>query len=141
MIDIKQLRENPQYFIDGAAEKNISVDIAALLDFDEQRRLFTRQREEHRAEQKKISKEIGPQIGKLKGQLKSAEDDELAEIKTELATLEAKPIELKNEIQRLDDLISAIEPKWKTLLLQIPQPADADVPKGKNADDNVQLRT
>ena len=141
MIDIKQLRENPQYFIDGAAEKNISVDIAALLDFDEQRRLFTRQREEHRAEQKKISKEIGPQIGKLKGQLKSADDDKRTEIETELATLEAKPIELKNEIQRLDDLIFTIEPKWKTLLLQIPQPADADVPKGKSADDNVQLRT
>ena len=55
MIDIKQLRENPQRFIDGAAEKNISVDITTLLDLDEQKRLFTQQREEHRAEQKKIS--------------------------------------------------------------------------------------
>ena len=55
MIDIKQLRENPQRFIDGATEKNISVDITTLLDLDEQKRLFTQQREEHRAEQKKIS--------------------------------------------------------------------------------------
>ena len=122
MIAIKQLRENPQQFIDGAAEKNISVDIATLLDLDEQRRLFTRQREEHRAEQKKISKEIGPQIGKLKGQIKSADDATRVELKSELATLEAKPLALKNEIKRLDDSISEIEPNWKALLLQIPQP-------------------
>ena len=67
MIDIKQLRENPQRFIDGAAEKNISVDVPTLLKLDEQRLLLTKQREEHRAQQKKISKEIGPQIGTLKG--------------------------------------------------------------------------
>jgi seryl-tRNA synthetase len=141
MIDIKQLRENPQRFIDGANEKNITVDITTLLDLDEQRRLLTRQREEHRAEQKKISKEIGSQIGKLKGQLKSADEEQRAEIESQLAELEAKPLELKNEIQRLDDSISQIEPKWKSLLLHIPQPADSDVPKGKSADDNVELRT
>ena len=100
MIDIKQLRDNPQRFIDGAAEKNITVDITTLLDLDEQRRLFMRQREEHRAEQKKISKEIGPQIGKLKGQLKSADEEQRSELETQLAELEAKPSALKSEIQR-----------------------------------------
>jgi seryl-tRNA synthetase len=118
MIDIKQLRENPQRFIDGALEKNSTVDIITLLDLDEQKRLLTRQREEHRAEQKKISKEIGPQIGKLKGQLKSADEETVAEIQTQLKELESKPIALKNEIQRLDDSISEIEPRWKDLLLQ-----------------------
>ena len=91
MIDIKQLRENPQRFIDGRANKTISVDIAKLLELDEQRRLFTKQREDHRAEQKKISKEIGPQIGTLKGQLKSANEEEVAEIETQLSELESKP--------------------------------------------------
>ena len=110
MIDIKQLRENPQRFIDGALEKNSTVDIITLLDLDEQKRIFTRQREERRAEQKKISKEIGPQIGKLKGQLKSADEETVAEIQTQLKELESKPIALKNEIQRLDDSISEI---WK----------------------------
>ena len=63
MIDIKLLRENPQRYIDSAEAKNIDVDITLLLELDEQKRSLTRQREEHRAEQKKISKEIGPQIG------------------------------------------------------------------------------
>jgi seryl-tRNA synthetase len=141
MIDIKLLRENPQRFIDGAADKNIAVDITTLLDLDEQRRLLTRQREEHRAEQKKISKEIGPQIGKLKGQLKSSNEEERANIESQLADLESRPSALKSEIQRLDDSIAEIDPTWNELLLQIPQPADDDVPKGNSAEDNVELRT
>lgn len=141
MIDIKLLRENPQRYRDGAASKNIDVDITLLLDLDEQKRSLTRQREEHRAEQKKISKEIGPQIGKLKGQLKSSDEEERANIETKLAELEAKPTALKTTIQSLDDSIAEIEPRWNDLLLHVPQPPDDDVPKGTSAEDNVQLDT
>ena len=141
MIDIKLLRENPQRYIDSAEAKNIDVDITLLLELDEQKRSLTRQREEHRAEQKKISKEIGPQIGTLKGQLKSADEEERAEIETTLAELESKPTELKSTIQALDNSIAEIDPRWNELLLHIPQPADDDVPKGTSAEDNVQLST
>ena len=141
MIDIKLLRETPQRFIDGAASKNIAVDITMLLDLDEQKRTMTRQREVLRAEQKRISKEIGPQIGKLKGQLKSASDDEKTAIETQLAELEARPSALKTEIQILDESLAKIEPQWKDLLLHVPQPPDEDVPKGTSSEDNVQIRT
>ncbi len=141
MIDIKLLRENPQRYRDGAASKNIDVDITLLLDLDEQKRTLTRQREEHRAEQKKISKEIGPQIGKLKGQLKSSDEEERANIETKLAKLEAKPTALKTTIQSLDDSIAEIEPRWNGLLLRVPQPPDDDVPNGLSAVDNVQIDT
>lgn len=141
MIDLKLLRENPQRFIDGAVAKKITVDIGTLLDLDEQRRLLQRQKEDHRAEQNRISKEVGPQIGKLKGQLKNASDNEKAVLESELAELESKPSTLKAEIQRLDDAITAIEPQWNVLLLQVPQPPDIDVPRGESAEDNVQLRT
>lgn len=141
MIDIKLLRENPQRFINGAKAKNISVDISMLLDLDEQRKLLQRQKEDLRAQQNRISKEIGPQIGKLKGQLKTASGDEKAQLEVQLLELEAKPSALKTEIQQLDDSIGSIEPKWNALLLQIPQPPDTDVPVGKSAEDNVQVRT
>ena len=141
MIDIKLLRENPQRFINGAKAKNISVDISMLLDLDEQRKLLQRQKEDLRAQQNRISKEIGPQIGKLKGQLKTASSDEKAQLEVQLLELEAKPSALKTEIQQLDDSIGSIEPKWNALLLQIPQPPDTDVPVGKSAEDNVQVRT
>ena len=141
MIDIKLLRENPKKYIDGAAAKNIPVDIQALLELDEQRRALTREREDIRAEQKRISKEIGPQIGKLKGELNAADEESRAEIETQLSGLEEKPSSLKAAIKKLDDSITAIEPEWNALLLQVPQPPDSDVPVGISADDNVQLRT
>lgn len=141
MIDLKSLREYPQRFIDGAIAKKIEVDIALFLQLDEQKRSLTRQREELRAAQKSISKEIGPQIGSLKGQLKSANEEERTEIESDLAKIEAKPIALKSEIQSIDDAIAEIEPKWNSLLLQIPQPPDSDVPLGQSSEDNLQLNT
>ena len=141
MIDLKSLRENPQRFIDGAAAKNIAVDIESLLELDEQYRLLQRQREDHRAEQKRLSKEIGPQIGKLRAQLKGATGDDQAQLEKQLADLEAKPLTLKSEIQKFDESIADVEPQWKELLLQVPQPPDDDVPRGVSSQDNVQLRT
>ena len=132
MIDIKLLRENPQLFIDGARDKNIAVEIDELLDLDEQRRGLQRQKENHRAQQNKLSKKIGPQIGTLKSKLKDAADNEKQEIESQLAELEATPLTLKAEIQKLDDSISKIEPRWNELLLQVPQPPDEDVPRGKH---------
>ena len=141
MIDIKALREDPQRFIDGAKAKNIAVDIPALIAIDEERRSLNKNREDLRAEQKRISKEIGPQIGQLKGKLKSASADEQESINLALHTLEAKPASLKKEIQAIDDAMASIDEEWQTLLLQIPQPPDSDVPVGQSADDNIELRT
>jgi len=141
MIDIKALRENPQRFIDGAQAKNITVDIPALIAIDEERRSLNKNREDLRAEQKRISKEIGPQIGQLKGKLKNASADEQESISQELQTLEVKPALLKKEIQAIDDAMGSIDEDWQTLLLQIPQPPDSDVPVGQSADDNIELRT
>ncbi|MCZ6835541.1 MAG: serine--tRNA ligase, partial [Planctomycetota bacterium] len=91
--------------------------------------------------QRKISKEIGPQIGKLKGSLKSASESDRPGLEAEIKTLESKPSSLKAEIQGLDQQIAQLEPDFREIMLHIPQPPDDDVPKGKSADDNVELRT
>ncbi|HIN09972.1 MAG TPA: hypothetical protein EYM64_05295, partial [Phycisphaerales bacterium] len=137
MIDIKLLREDPKRYMDGAVAKQIAVDISRLLEIDEQRRRLTREREDVRAEQKRLSKEVGPQIGKLKGELNAASEEDRAGIETQLAQLEDKPSSLKAEIKRLDDVIAKIEPEWKSLLLQVPQPPDSNVPVGQSTKDNV----
>ncbi|MCH2152703.1 MAG: hypothetical protein MK089_05120, partial [Phycisphaerales bacterium] len=95
MIDLKQLRESPERFIQGAEAKNIDVDIDRLLELDQQRRDLLQKQETLRAEQKKIGKETGPQIGKLKGQLKSVEDSQRAELEARISELEARPAALK----------------------------------------------
>ncbi|MBG80105.1 MAG: serine--tRNA ligase [Phycisphaerae bacterium] len=140
MIDLKQLRESPERFIQGAEAKNIDVDIDRLLELDQQRRDLLQKQETLRAEQKKIGKETGPQIGKLKGQLKSVEDSQRPELEARISELEARPAALKQQIHDLDESLAVIEPEWKKIQLQVPQPPDDDVPRGSSSDDNVEIR-
>ncbi|MCH7602968.1 MAG: serine--tRNA ligase, partial [Planctomycetes bacterium] len=97
MIDLKQLRENPDRFRKGAKAKKIEVDIDALLELDTRKRALMAEQESKRAEQNKISKQIGPQIGKLKGSLKKVSDAERPGVEAEIKTLEEKPSRLKGE--------------------------------------------
>lgn len=141
MIDLKQLRADPDRFIKGAAAKKITVDINRLLELDEQRRQLMAEQETRRADQKRLSREIGPQLGQLKGQLKSLKGEEKSRAEAQIRELEAKPISIKAELHDFDQRIANIEPEWRELWLAVPQPPDADVPVGESADDNVQVRT
>ncbi len=143
MIDLKELRSNPQRFIEGAAAKRIEVDIPHLLELDEQRRSLMAEQEAKRAEQKRLSKEIGPQLGQLRGELKrqTSGSDEARKVERQIAALEEKPIALKAAIHGLEQKIIQVEEAWRELLLQVPQPPDPDVPKGESADDNVEVKT
>ncbi|MHC4774539.1 MAG: serine--tRNA ligase [Planctomycetota bacterium] len=140
MIDLRQLRVDPGRFERGARDKGIDVDIERLLELDEQRRALLAQQEARRAEQKKLSKEIGPQIGKLKQQLKKAAGAERTKLQDDARRLEEQPLALKAEIQAYDRQIAEIEPQWRALWLEVPQPADPDVPLGETPEQNVELR-
>lgn len=140
MIDIKQLRENPDRFRTGCRDKGMPVDIDRVLALDEQRRAILTKLEEARAEQNRLGKEVGPQLGKLKGQLKSADASAKSALERQIAELEAKPVALKATTQQLEGELTVIEPEFKALMLQIPQPPAADVPKGASSDDNVEIR-
>jgi seryl-tRNA synthetase len=140
MIDLKQLREQPQRFKDGAARKNMEVQIDRLLRLDEERRAALTQLEQKRAERGKIDKELGPQMGKLQGELKKAEGAAREVIQQQLDQLKAKPAALKEEISQLEAVVSRLEPEVNAILLTIPQPPDPDVPVGSGSDDNVEVR-
>ena len=136
MIDLKDLRNDPERFRRGAADKRMEADLDALLEADARlRELMTRQ-QELVAEKNKIGKEIG----KLADRIKKAEGDEKATLETEMKTLQARPAEIKKEEQELSQHIAEFEPKRDALWLEVPQPADADVPRGASAGDNVELR-
>ncbi|MCC7147242.1 MAG: serine--tRNA ligase [Phycisphaeraceae bacterium] len=136
MIDLKDLRENPDKYRRGAAAKGVSVDLDALLELDGQLRTATTEREQLAAEKNKISKEIGQVAGKLK----KATDEEKAKLSAQMQALQARPNEIKEREGQLDAVITALEPKRDELWLQIPLPPDADVPAGKGSEDNVELR-
>ncbi|MGD9791676.1 MAG: serine--tRNA ligase [Phycisphaerales bacterium] len=140
MIDLKQLRENPARFALGAKAKGVHVDIERLVSLDEQRRAITLEREKLRAEQNRISKEAGPAIGKLQGQLKGAHGDARVAIERELDELKQKPAQFKAAIQELEHKEAALSTDIHDLLLAVPLPPDPDVPEGKGAEDNVEVK-
>ncbi|RLS66402.1 MAG: serine--tRNA ligase [Planctomycetota bacterium] len=140
MIDLKELRENPDRFRNGVRDKCMDVDIDRLLALDEARRAVLMRQENARAEQNRIGKESGARMGQLKGKLKSASDAEKPQLERELAELDAKPIALKAQVHECEVEMAQIEPQWKALWMQVPQPPAQDVPKGKGSDDNVEVR-
>jgi len=120
MIDVKDLRENPEKYRRGAELKNVKVDFDRLFQLDEQQRTAQREYEQFKSEQNEASSKIAvlkdpaekkaaiARVGELKGKVKDADE-------------------------RAKSSAAALEP----LLLQVPQPPDSDVPVGKDASDNV----
>lgn len=135
MIDLKDLRENPDKYRQGAASKNITVDIDRLLDVDAAYREKSTRLQERVAEKNRIGKEIG----QLAGRLKKAEGDQKAALSQEMQTLQTRPNAIKAEENQLNDAIAQLTPERERLWLKVPQPPDPDVPVGKSADDNVEL--
>jgi seryl-tRNA synthetase len=122
MIDIRQIRENPQTFKDGAKAKGFDVDIDRLLEVDDGLKSAKQQLQDISTEKNRLGKSI-PQ---LSGDEKQAALARLAELK-------------KNEPE-LNDNIKQLQPEFDTLMLLVAQPTDADVPFGEDDTQNVELR-
>ena len=134
MIDIRDLRENPQTYRTGARHKGVSEQtVDELLQVDRELRELQTKLQELTAEKNRIGKEIG----QLAGRLKKADADAKAELQARMKELQARPAAIKAEEQALADAAAPLEGKRDELLLLIPQPADADVPVGASADENV----
>ena len=140
MIDLKLLREDPQRFKDGARKKGVPVDIDRILDLDKRHREALSEQETLRAEQNQLAKEAVPRMGQLMAEGKKADGARQAEIAQEVAQLRERPARLKGKIQDLELVLQAIGPELDRLLLEVPQPPDDDVPVGKGAEDNKEIR-
>ncbi len=136
MIDLKDLRANPDKYRQGAANKNSHVDIDALLSLDEQVRALQTDQQKLAAEKNAIGKEIG----QVAGQMKNADADTKANLQARMAELQARPNEIKAAEAQVSEQLAALEAQRDDFWLLVPQPADDDVPVGKSAEDNVELR-
>ena len=124
MIDLKELRENPEKYANGARLKNVSVDIQSILDLESQRVRAQQEHDRLRAQQNEESKSIG----KLKDP--AAKQAAIAGMG-----------ELKGKVEQAKKQVDELAVKLEPLLLQVPQPPDEDVPVGKDAADNTVLYT
>ncbi|HTV47794.1 MAG TPA: serine--tRNA ligase [Phycisphaerae bacterium] len=137
MLDIKFIRENPEAVRQGAKAKNISIDLDPLLQLDAQRRTLQQKLQDLTTEQNRLSRDLGP----LMGRIKAEKDPQIkSELEAQAQALRQKPAELKQQSAVIEEELKKLEPKIDELMLTIPLPPDSDVPVGKSAEDNVELR-
>lgn len=136
MIDLKQLRDNPDRFRKAAADKGVRVDIDDLLSLDTALREAQTELQNLTAEKNRIGKEIGS----LAGRIKKAPDSEKAALAQEMQRLQARPSEIKTRESELTGIVSDLDARRRDVWLRVPQPADPDVPVGRDASDNIEIR-
>ena len=136
MIDIKDLRENPDKYRDAAKSKRIPVDIDLLLQLDAQFRELDSARQQIAAEKNLI----GKQIGQFAGQLKTATPEHKTQLQEQMKQLQARPAELKIQEQKLEEQLAGLQPQIDDLVLRAAQPCDPEVPLGKDDTENVEVR-
>ena len=123
MIDIKQIREDPEKFKKAAKDKHFDVDIDHLLKLDAKISEAEKQLQDIAT---KINR-IGKTIPTLSGADKQSTLDQLSELKRKGAKFTGKTLGIA-------------QPKFDELMLQVPQPPDDDVPIGKDDTENVEIR-
>ncbi len=124
MLDIRLIREQPDLVRAGIARLHADAPIDEILELDARRRDLLSEVEEHKATRNAGSKEIS----RLKA---GPERDE------RIATMR----DLGDEIQRLDAEVADVDDRLNSLLLEVPNLPDPDVPDGPDESGNVVTRT
>lgn len=129
MLTLKQINENKEDVIARLSIKNFEGKdlIEEVIHLDTQRKTIQRKLDSLLAEQKALSKEIG-------NLFKQGKTDEANEAKQKVSDLKEDSKELATEMGNTEKSISSI-------LLKIPNLPHASVPKGKTADDNVEVKS
>ncbi|MCK4752638.1 MAG: serine--tRNA ligase, partial [Planctomycetes bacterium] len=122
MIDIKEIRENPERFEKAAKDKYFKVNIDRLLEIDEALKKGKQQLQDIVTEKN----QIGKSIPKLSGDEKEAALAKLSKLKEDEAVI--------------DKDVKELQPEFDALMSEVPQPADEDVPVGKDDSENVEIR-
>jgi len=129
VLDIKQIRENPQGVQERLNQRSNDYDLAPIVEIDRQQRELETQRSQLQARSKEIAKEIGQKMkggGKPEDPEISALQEEGNQVKSQIGELEPKEKELKAQLEEL--------------LLNLPNLPSATTPIGKSENENVEVR-
>lgn len=124
MLDTKWVREHYDELAEMLASRNNAFPLDRYKELDEERRKVLLEVEKLKERRNAGSKEIG--IRK-----KAGEDTE---------ALQNEIRELGEEIKKFDDKANEIESELDELALRIPNRPHASVPKGKDENDNIEMR-
>jgi seryl-tRNA synthetase len=136
MLDIKLIRERPDWVKDEIAKLNSDAPIDQIVELDERRRALLSQVEELKAERNRVSKSMGP----LRGKIKKASGDEKATLEAEFDAVREEMGEVGNRIKTLDDQVREIDEALDEAILLVPNLPDPSVPVGPDEEHNVVVR-
>jgi len=126
MYDIKWIRENPEVFDKGREGRGLPPMAAELLALDDERRAAIAKSQEMQERRNAASKEIG-------GALKAKDEAKAEALKAEVA-------EIKSSLPVLEDAERKATDELEKRLSEIPNCPLAEVPIGKDENDNPELR-
>lgn len=123
MLDIKEIRKNPDFFKDRLKVKNVSSDlIDDILDLDKKRVSLSQNRDALRQKQNEASKKI-PQL----------QGEEKDQILTEMKEISAQ---LKDAEKNLAD----VENSYNDIMYSLPNLPHESVPMGVDDEDNIEIK-
>ncbi len=124
MLDIKQLRDDPEGVKAALARRGETPDLGAILDLDQQRRGTLHEMEQLRAEQNRASQEIAAK--------KKAKED----ASTAIAAMRG----VSERIKELDETTRTLDTELRAALLGIPNLPHETAPTGHGEEDNPVVR-
>ncbi len=122
MIDIKLIRENPDFVRQAAAAKGVEVDVDKLVELDKEVRRLKTESEAMRQKQKQAGKDIAKAKGEEKQRLIAAMKD------------------VADQVKRLNERLAAAQEELRKMLLLVPNPALPEVPVGASEEENVVVK-
>jgi seryl-tRNA synthetase len=125
MLDLRQIREQPDGVAQALADKGGGELIRQIVDVDGRRRQRLRETEDLKAERNRVSEAIG--------QARRSGVDVSAEM--------ARMRDVGDRVKVLDGEVKAIDAELDGLLAQVPNLPHPSVPRGRTDDDNVEVRT
>ncbi|RUT03178.1 serine--tRNA ligase [Dulcicalothrix desertica PCC 7102] len=129
MLDIKQIRENPELVQQRLNTRGGNFDIQPILELDKQQRELEATRNQLQARGNEIAALI-PQKIKAGSNPSS----------TEIATLKEEGKSVKEQISSLEPQEKEIKDRIQEFLLALPNLPSQSTPVGKNEDENVEVR-
>ena len=124
MLDIQQLRKDLPAVVAGLARRGVRFEEGGFRALEDQRKSLQTGTEELQATRNALSRQIGIQKGK---------GEDTGDLMSQVGGL-------GNELKANEIKLAQLQEKLNDFLRTVPNLPRVDVPQGKNADDNVEVR-
>ena len=136
MIDIRLIRDNPDWVKAEMQKLQAQAPIDEILQLDQHRRQLLTEVEELKAQRNQVSKGIGP----LQGRIKKAQGEEKEQLEAQFQELRQQMGQVGDRIATLDQEIGQVDARLNRAMLEVPNLPDETVPIGVDESENVVIR-